>query len=130
MYPVSAASRATHVLNSVSSLLKRCVGFMMAKMVLRELMDPLIFIKFKSFLNMLVPFFFFFSCKAFRLINPEPGAFFVDLNSSFDKLKFLFINFYQFLEDQTLAVTLFAQHEKKSYSIIMQYSSCVGTDPN
>ncbi|XP_042979032.1 probable plastid-lipid-associated protein 14, chloroplastic isoform X2 [Carya illinoinensis] len=28
----------------------RCVGFMMAKMVLRELMDPLIFMKFKSFL--------------------------------------------------------------------------------
>ncbi|KAJ6868124.1 plastid-lipid-associated protein 14 [Populus alba x Populus x berolinensis] len=28
----------------------RCVGFMMAKMVLRELMDPLIFLKFKSFL--------------------------------------------------------------------------------
>ncbi|XP_010049156.1 probable plastid-lipid-associated protein 14, chloroplastic isoform X1 [Eucalyptus grandis] len=27
----------------------RCVGFMMAKMVLRELMDPLIFAKFKSF---------------------------------------------------------------------------------
>nr|DAD19196.1 TPA_asm: hypothetical protein HUJ06_020659 [Nelumbo nucifera] len=29
----------------------RCVGFIMAKMVLRELMDPLIFMKFKSFLN-------------------------------------------------------------------------------
>ncbi|KAJ0042279.1 hypothetical protein Pint_17713 [Pistacia integerrima] len=29
----------------------RCVGFMMAKMVLRELMDPLIFTKFKSFLT-------------------------------------------------------------------------------
>ncbi|KAF6140835.1 hypothetical protein GIB67_042248 [Kingdonia uniflora] len=29
----------------------RCVGFMMAKMVLRELMDPLIFMKFKAFLN-------------------------------------------------------------------------------
>ncbi|XP_038683400.1 probable plastid-lipid-associated protein 14, chloroplastic isoform X2 [Tripterygium wilfordii] len=28
----------------------RCVGFMMAKMVLQELMDPLIFTKFKSFL--------------------------------------------------------------------------------
>ncbi|KAI9380860.1 hypothetical protein POPTR_015G016300v4 [Populus trichocarpa] len=28
----------------------RCVGSMMAKMVLRELMDPLIFMKFKSFL--------------------------------------------------------------------------------
>ncbi|GMY07498.1 probable plastid-lipid-associated protein 14, chloroplastic [Fagus crenata] len=28
----------------------RCVGFMMAKMVLRELMDPFIFTKFKSFL--------------------------------------------------------------------------------
>ncbi|XWS61312.1 hypothetical protein CRYUN_Cryun07bG0115400 [Craigia yunnanensis] len=28
----------------------RCVGFMMAKMVFRELMDPLIFVKFKSFL--------------------------------------------------------------------------------
>ncbi|OMO88395.1 hypothetical protein CCACVL1_08415 [Corchorus capsularis] len=28
----------------------RCVGFMMAKMVLRELMDPLIFARFKSFL--------------------------------------------------------------------------------
>ncbi|XP_052303278.1 probable plastid-lipid-associated protein 14, chloroplastic isoform X3 [Populus trichocarpa] len=28
----------------------RCVGFMMAKMVLRELMDPLNFLKFKSFL--------------------------------------------------------------------------------
>ncbi|XP_057951618.1 probable plastid-lipid-associated protein 14, chloroplastic isoform X2 [Malania oleifera] len=27
----------------------RCVGFMMARMVLRELMDPLIFMKFKSF---------------------------------------------------------------------------------
>ena len=50
MYPVSAASRAADVLNSVSSMLKRCVGSMMAKMVLRELMDPLIFLKFKSFL--------------------------------------------------------------------------------
>jgi hypothetical protein len=50
VYPVSAASRAADVLNSVSSMLKRCVGFMMAKMVLRELMDPLIFLKFKSFL--------------------------------------------------------------------------------
>ncbi|GAV66207.1 Pkinase domain-containing protein/PAP_fibrillin domain-containing protein [Cephalotus follicularis] len=29
----------------------RCVGFMMAKMVLRELMDPVIFMKFKSFLT-------------------------------------------------------------------------------
>ncbi|KAI4307119.1 hypothetical protein L6164_030339 [Bauhinia variegata] len=29
----------------------RCVGFIMAKMVLRELMDPLIFAKFKSFLT-------------------------------------------------------------------------------
>ncbi|KAK9121922.1 hypothetical protein Syun_019539 [Stephania yunnanensis] len=29
----------------------RCVGFIMAKMVLRELMDPLIFTEFKSFLN-------------------------------------------------------------------------------
>ncbi|XP_059667223.1 probable plastid-lipid-associated protein 14, chloroplastic isoform X2 [Cornus florida] len=29
----------------------RCVGFMMVKMVLRELMDPLIFSKFKSFLS-------------------------------------------------------------------------------
>ncbi|KAJ7965360.1 OBP3-responsive protein 1 [Quillaja saponaria] len=29
----------------------RCVGFMMAKMVLRELMDPVIFTKFKSFLT-------------------------------------------------------------------------------
>ncbi|KAL5719186.1 putative plastid-lipid-associated protein 14 [Ranunculus cassubicifolius] len=29
----------------------RCVGFMMAKMVLRELMDPLIFRKFKTFLT-------------------------------------------------------------------------------
>ncbi|XP_011626322.2 probable plastid-lipid-associated protein 14, chloroplastic isoform X1 [Amborella trichopoda] len=29
----------------------RCVGFMMAKMVLRELMDPSIFTKFKSFLT-------------------------------------------------------------------------------
>lgn len=29
----------------------RCVGFMMAKMVLRELMDPSIFMKFKSFLT-------------------------------------------------------------------------------
>ncbi|KAF7830701.1 putative plastid-lipid-associated protein 14, chloroplastic [Senna tora] len=29
----------------------RCVGFVMAKMVLRELMDPLIFAKFKSFLT-------------------------------------------------------------------------------
>ncbi|KAH1075355.1 hypothetical protein J1N35_027683 [Gossypium stocksii] len=28
----------------------RCVGFMMAKMVLRELMDPVIFTKFKTFL--------------------------------------------------------------------------------
>ncbi|KAJ6340615.1 hypothetical protein OIU77_008388 [Salix suchowensis] len=28
----------------------RCLGFMMAKMVLRELMDPVIFMKFKSFL--------------------------------------------------------------------------------
>ncbi|KAK6936692.1 Plastid lipid-associated protein/fibrillin conserved domain [Dillenia turbinata] len=29
----------------------RCVGFMMAKMVLKELMDPLIFAEFKSFLT-------------------------------------------------------------------------------
>ncbi|MQL83778.1 hypothetical protein Taro_016266 [Colocasia esculenta] len=29
----------------------RCVGFMMAKMVLQELMDPSVFIKFKSFLT-------------------------------------------------------------------------------
>ncbi|KAJ1379458.1 Protein kinase domain [Sesbania bispinosa] len=29
----------------------RCVGFIMAKMVMRELMDPLIFSKFKSFLT-------------------------------------------------------------------------------
>ena len=29
----------------------RCVGFMMAKMVLRELMDPSIFMKFKSLLT-------------------------------------------------------------------------------
>ncbi|XP_022140871.1 probable plastid-lipid-associated protein 14, chloroplastic [Momordica charantia] len=29
----------------------RCVGFMMAKMVLQELMDPLIFTKFKSFFS-------------------------------------------------------------------------------
>ncbi|KAJ1376916.1 Protein kinase domain [Sesbania bispinosa] len=29
----------------------RCVGFIMAKMVMRELMDPLIFAKFKSFLT-------------------------------------------------------------------------------
>uniref|UniRef100_A0ACD5VHW0 Uncharacterized protein n=1 Tax=Avena sativa TaxID=4498 RepID=A0ACD5VHW0_AVESA len=29
----------------------RCVGFIMAKMVLRELMDPSTFLKFKSFLN-------------------------------------------------------------------------------
>ena len=50
---------------------------------------------------------------------------------SLDKLKFLFINFYQFLEDwNALAVALFAQYEKKIYSIIMHYSSCVGTDPN
>ncbi|CAK9151618.1 unnamed protein product [Ilex paraguariensis] len=30
----------------------RCVGFIMAKMVLRELMDPMIFAKFKAFLTM------------------------------------------------------------------------------
>lgn len=29
----------------------RCVGFMLAKMVLRELMDPTVFAKFKSFLT-------------------------------------------------------------------------------
>ncbi|CAJ1974388.1 unnamed protein product [Sphenostylis stenocarpa] len=29
----------------------RCVGFIMAKMVMRELMDPLVFAKFKSFLT-------------------------------------------------------------------------------
>nr|XP_043615535.1 probable plastid-lipid-associated protein 14, chloroplastic isoform X2 [Erigeron canadensis] len=29
----------------------RCLGFMMVKMVLRELMDPIIFTKFKAFLN-------------------------------------------------------------------------------
>ncbi|KAI5561845.1 hypothetical protein BDE02_15G014200 [Populus trichocarpa] len=68
-------------------MLKRCVGSMMAKMVLRELMDPLIFMKFKSFLM-------------------------------------------KFLEDwNALAVALFVQYEKISYSIIMHYSSCVGTDP-
>lgn len=33
------------------SLLQRCVGFIMAKMVMGELMDPLIFAKFKSFLT-------------------------------------------------------------------------------
>jgi len=47
----------------------------MAKMVLRELMDPLIFMKFKSFpppppTHPLV----------FGLINPEPGGIFVDLH--------------------------------------------------
>ena len=35
----------------VSYMMQRCVGFMMAKMVLRELMDPFIFTKFKSFLT-------------------------------------------------------------------------------
>lgn len=35
----------------VSSMLHRCLGFMMAKMVLQELMDPSIFSKFKSFLT-------------------------------------------------------------------------------
>ncbi|KAJ8771581.1 hypothetical protein K2173_026758 [Erythroxylum novogranatense] len=34
-----------------SHMLQRCVGFIMAKMVLRELMDPVIFMRFKSFLN-------------------------------------------------------------------------------
>lgn len=32
-------------------MLQRCVGFMMAKMVLRELMDPSIFMRFKAFLT-------------------------------------------------------------------------------
>lgn len=35
----------------VSSMLHRCLGFMMAKMVLQELMDPSVFSKFKSFLT-------------------------------------------------------------------------------
>lgn len=35
----------------VLSVLQRCMGFIMAKMVMRELMDPLIFAKFKSFLT-------------------------------------------------------------------------------
>jgi hypothetical protein len=53
---------------------------MMAKMVLRELMDPLIFMKFKSFLMKVQhasptpPLLFFFG-----LINPEPGGIFVFL---------------------------------------------------
>lgn len=43
----------------VLCMLFRCVGFIMAKMVLQELMDPLIFVKFKSFLmkvNVMVNF--------------------------------------------------------------------------
>ncbi|EHA8590618.1 putative plastid-lipid-associated protein 14, chloroplastic [Cocos nucifera] len=37
--------------NSIFNLLPRCVGFIMAKLVLRELMDASVFRKFKSFLN-------------------------------------------------------------------------------
>lgn len=37
--------------HSISYVLQRCVGFMMAKMVLRELMEPSTFAKFKSFLT-------------------------------------------------------------------------------
>ena len=71
MYPVSAASKAADVLNSVSSMLKRCVGFMMANMVLRELMDPLIFLKFKSFLMKVqhASLFFFFSFFPVKLLD-------------------------------------------------------------
>lgn len=36
---------------SIFNLLPRCVGFIMAKLVLRELMDASVFLKFKSFLN-------------------------------------------------------------------------------
>ncbi|GMH18354.1 hypothetical protein Nepgr_020195 [Nepenthes gracilis] len=51
----NSASRNTSESNTVRRQMMiafdmRCVGFMMAKMVMRELMDPLIFTKFKSFL--------------------------------------------------------------------------------
>jgi hypothetical protein len=49
---------------------------MMAKMVLRELMDPLIFMKFKSFHPPPPPT----HPLVFGLINPEPGGIFVDLH--------------------------------------------------
>lgn len=32
-------------------VIERCVGFIMAKMVVRELMDPVLFSKFKAFLT-------------------------------------------------------------------------------
>lgn len=64
MFQVNTASLLEDLLKvySVSYMSKRCVGFMMAKMVLRELMDPFIFANFKSFLMKveranLVPFY-------------------------------------------------------------------------
>jgi len=57
-------------------MLKRCVGSMMAKMVLRELMDPLIFMFFKYFPPPPPPT----HPLVFGLINPEPGGIFVDLH--------------------------------------------------
>lgn len=40
---------------SFSNVFARCVGFIMAKMVLRDLMDPMIFAKFKAFLSKVIP---------------------------------------------------------------------------
>jgi len=102
-------------------MLKRCVGFMMAKMVLRELMDPLNFLKFKSFLMKV------------QHATPPPPPF--TCITSLDKIKFLFINFYQFLEDwNAFAVTLFAQYEKNPivssctthHMLVLILRSCTG----
>lgn len=54
---------------SVSCMLERCVGFMMAKMVLRELMDPVIFTKFKSFLKKVFTFLFFLLISTFCMCS-------------------------------------------------------------
>jgi hypothetical protein len=92
----------------------------MAKMVLRELMDPLNFLKFKSFLM-----------KVQHATPPPPFT----CITSLDKIKFLFINFYQFLEDwNAFAVTLFAQYEKNPivssctthHMLVLILRSCTG----
>lgn len=38
-----------------SNIFARCVGFIMAKMVLRDLMDPNMFARFKAFLSKVMP---------------------------------------------------------------------------
>ncbi|PKU68110.1 hypothetical protein MA16_Dca023654 [Dendrobium catenatum] len=51
-------------------ILYKCVGFMMAKMVLKELMDPSTFTKFKLFLNKRRRLAYLI--ELMELLNPHP----------------------------------------------------------